>query len=203
MFQSVQVSNTNSIGAAVCVAEYVDNVFNDETGQCDVYKKILILTSKCEEEDCFYWYRNGVKLENPPTEEQLMAFNLIPAPVSQKKCERYTTEPFIIDNANANDITLADLVTLAFDNDGGSLEFPTFGAVAADDEVLNISVVAEDGDDVVLIDGQESGGFSWTTDTTDASTFPGQTPVTVPEGCEFSVSVCFRKCLSKAEQAAL
>lgn len=194
--------NTNEIGAAICVAEYFDPIPNPETGDCDQYKKILILTSKCEDEDCFYWFKNGTKIETP-TEEELMAIQLTPAPTTGPTCEQYPTEPFIIDNANADGVTLADLVALALGGDGGTLEYPSFGAVAATDKVLEVSIVAEDGDDVILIDGQEAGSYTYTTSVDANETFPGQTPITVPADCEFSVSVCFCKCLTKAEIAAL
>ena len=139
---------------------------------------------------------------HPETKELTMAFNLLPAK-SGKRCERYTTEPFILDENNAPaGTTLAGIVQLAYDNDGGAKQYPTFLDVLATDEVMQLVVAMEDEDDVVLLDGQESGGFEWNASDDDA-TFPGQTPFQVPPGCEATVSVCFRKCLSKAEIAAL
>lgn len=189
------------IGAAICVAEYIDPVFSQETGQCDYYKKILILTSKCEMEDCFYWYRNGIKLETPPTEEQIMALKPIPAPTpSNDNCEKYVSR-FVAVDSTSGLTDVASLVAFVLANETGDGEYETLGPVdTATDEVLAVTLGPrpEDGEDMVLVDSFQQGAFMYSSTVDGPYSDVSGTTLEIPDPCNFLASVCLKRCVDKA-----
>lgn len=198
---SVRFYDRFSITSTQLIAEYV-GPYPD----CDHLKKYLCFNLKCKEPECFWVLNDEYYADDdlPLTNEEFMAFKITPAPAQSKTCERYTLEPFILDATNVPaGTTIADLIPLAIGADGGSLEYPSFGAVTATDEVMELRITAEDDNDVILVDTQEAKEVIYMADVDDAETFPGQTPVQVPDGCEMTLTICFRKCLTKAEIALL
>lgn len=163
----------------------------DEHGKC--YP--VFVERDCASGRCKYIYVNSQG-------EKTMAFNLFPAQATPPRCERYVTEPVDVTSVEAPaGTTLADIVALALAEDGGSGEYPTFEAVdLATDTVVMVEMRGEKENDVVLIDGNPQGGFRYSIENEDSTTFPGQTPVEVPEGCEMTVSVCIRQCRNKANE---
>ena len=187
------------IGAAICVAKYIDPVFNEETGRCDFYKKILILTSKCDE-GYFCWYRNGVKLETPPSEEKLMALNPIPAPApSNDNCEKYVSR-FVAVDSTSGVTDVASLVDFVLANEAGDGEYETLGAIdVATDTVLavNLGPRPEDGADMVLVDGFQQGAFMFSSAIDGPYSDISSVTIDIPDPCNFLASVCLKRCVAK------
>jgi len=201
MIKSLQVCNINQIGAALCIAEYINPIFNEETQQCDVYKKLLILTNKCEDEECVKWYRNGIELETPPTEEFLMALKIIPArPAVDENCEKYVSR-FVAVDSTSGVTDVASLVDFVLANETGDGEYETLGPVdVATDTVIAVSLMPrpENGDDVVLIDSFQQGGFMFNSETDGPYSDVSGITVEIPDPCDFLASICVKRCVDKA-----
>lgn len=166
----------------------------DDTGNCfPVYLRTTCnrLTGEFEQ-DCVYF--------DPATKEVLVAGKTIPVGTSSPTCEVYGVRPFIVTGPVAAQ-TIATYIADAIAADPTPAAYATFGPVAATDDVMSFDFVQEDGEDVALVDGQETGGYSFAADA--SSALNQAIEIEVPDGCEFTVNVCMKKCLTKAEIAAL
>ena len=185
-----------SVTSRKTVAEYIG-----PAPDCDRYVKCLV-DWNCPPLITFEWLRSGEPIPEP-TENEKMALTLYAAEATPPRCEVYTFEPLDLTNANAPaGTTLADLLPLIVDADGGSQAYPNFGAVdVATDIVMSLRSVGETTADVVLVDGNPQGGLDYTLDPNKPGTFPGQTPIEVPEGCEQTLTLCIARFQNKAGEA--
>ena len=181
--------------SALCVAEYIG-----PAPDCDTYKKIAKFVADCPPTFC--WFRNGEPIPEP-TETEKMALTLYAAEATPPRCEVYTFEPLDLTSENAPaGTTLADLLPLIVAGDGGPQAYPNFGAIdVATDIVMSLRSVGETTADVILVDGNPQGGLDYTLDPDKPGTFPGQTPIEVPEGCEQTLTLCIARFQNKAGEA--
>jgi len=167
----------------------------DDTGEClPVYLRTTCdLTTGEFVQDCVYF--------DPETKEIIVAGSTIPVGVSTPKCETYNVRPFIVTGPIAAQ-PIATYIADALAADATPPAYATFGAPLATDMIASFNLVQEDGADIALVDGQETGGYTFTA--ASAEDMLNQAiEIEIPDGCEFTVNVCLKKCLDKAEVAAL
>ena len=178
------------------VAEYIGPL-----PDCAQYLKCMV-DYTCPPLVEFEWLRNGEPIPEP-TETEIMALTLYAAEATPPRCEVYTFEPLALNSVNAPaGTTMDDLLPLVVAADGGTKEYPNFGAVdVATDIVMSLRSVGETTSDVILVDGSSQGGLDYTLDPSKPGTFPGQMLIEVPEGCEQTLTLCVAKFQNKAGEA--
>ena len=161
----------------------------NDTGAC----LPLYLRVSCAGEECVYL--------DPETKEWTMALNPIAAPKpSEDNCEKYVAR-FVAVDSTSGVTDAASLLQFVLDNTPGDNEYPTLGPVdLATDTVVAVTLMPrpEDGEDMVLVDGIEQGGFSFNAETDGDWSDVEATTIEIPDPCNFVASVCVKRCVDKA-----
>ena len=180
------------------VAEYIG-----PEPKCDHYAKCMV-DYNCPPTPEFEWLRNGEPIPEP-TENEIMALNPIASPSTKPDCEKYVSRFAAVDSTSG--VTdVASLAQFILDNEAGDGEYENFGAVdLAADTVLSITLMPrpEDGEDMLLVDGFEQGGFMFDAATQGPFSDVSGITLSIPDPCNFLASICLERCLTKAEIAAL
>lgn len=151
-----------------------------------------------------HWFRGATSIPTP-SEETLMSLKSIASPSIEPTVEKYASR-FVAVDSTSGVTDVASLVAFVAANDSGDGEYPTFGAVdPAADMVMTIMLAPrpEDGADMLLVDGFEQGGFSFTSGDNGGYDDAAGITLVIPNPCNFLASVCWTKSLTKAEVAAL
>lgn len=151
-----------------------------------------------------HWFRGATTIETP-SEETIMSLKAIASPSIEPTEEKYASR-FVAVDSTSGITDLASLVAFVAANDSGDGEYPTFGAVdPAADTVMTVMLAPrpEDGADMLLVDGFEQGGFSFTAGANGSYDDAAGITLSIPDPCNFLASVCWTKSLTKGEVAAL
>ena len=180
------------------VAEYIGPL-----PDCAQYLKCMV-DYNCPPLVEFEWLRNGEPIPEP-TETEIMSLKPIVSPSTKPECEKYVSR-FVSVDSTSGVTDVASLAQFILDNEGGDGAYENFGAVdLAADSVLSITLMPrpEDGEDMLMVDGFEQGGFTFDASTQGPFSDVSGITISIPDPCNFLASICLERCLTKAEIAAL
>ena len=153
---------------------------------CILYKKLVFLPDCPGEPETCVWFKNDTLMNEPPTDEEIMALTPIAAPKPAIDCEVYCSR-FVNVDAESGVTDGTSLLDYILANDPGDGAYETLGAIdpATDKVVLvNLAPRPEDGEDLVLVDGFAQGGYSYGEENGAWSDAAGAT-IEISKGCNF------------------